>query len=261
MTKLLLTIGIFLTLTAYNYVPAAEPVNREDIVFEGQLLAVKEAVVRSRISSKVVKISVQEGDNVKKGHILGEIDDERAEQGLKLAEAGRERRKLEYEKALTDFEKVKTSVEKRSASTEDLKNAERGLKISELALKEAEIMLDTARKDYESTILRSPIEGNVTVILKRAGDKVFQDDELVRVVDLHELSLVGNLESRYYGKIKTGIEITFNADYIKDTFKTRIDKIVPYSENGKEFKISAIVQNGSLRLLPGTKVKCMIRLR
>lgn len=253
--------GILFLLVALNFAIGAEPAIVDEIKFEGKLLANKESVIRSRISGKVVKISVSEGDSVKKGQILGELDGEKAQQDLQLAEAEKEKRKLEYEKALAELEKIKKSAERRSASDEDVKNAERGLKIAELVLKEAEITAEKAQKDLESVILRSSIDGTVTLISRKVGDKVFPDDELLRIVDLYELSLVGTLESVYYGKIKTGMEIIFNADYLKDTFKTRVDKIVPFSETGKEFKIYGAVQNVSLKLLPGTKVNCIIRLR
>ena len=248
-------------LCAFNLAIGSEPAVVDEIKFEGKLLANKESVIRSRISGKVVKISVREGDSVKKGQILGELDGEKAEQELKLAEGEKERRKLEYEKAFAELEKIKKSAEKRSASNEDVKNAERGLKIAELALKEAEITMEKARKDLDSVILRSSMDGTITLISRKVGDKVFPDDELIRIVDLYELSLVGSPESVYYGKIKTGMEIIFNADYLKDTFKTRVDKIVPFSETGKEFKISATVQNVSLKLLPGSNVYCIIKIR
>ena len=239
---------------------ASEPATNEDLKFEGTLLPAKEALIRSRITGMVVKVLVKEGDTVKKGQVLMELDAEEVERALTLAQIAFERRKLENEKALAELERAKTLKEQKSISDDDYNNLERGLKVTELALKETEVAYEKARKDSESVILKTPIEGTVAILRKSAGDTVAENDEIIRVVDTHELSLVGVLDSSYYGRIKTGMEIIYKTDYLKESFKTRIEKIVTFSENGKEFKISAPVVNTSLKLLPGTTATCIIKL-
>jgi RND family efflux transporter MFP subunit len=259
--KRILSFCTLIVFSAVTYiVSASEPAQKEEIKFEGTLQPVKEAVIRSRISSKVIKLHVQEGDSVKKGQNLIELDGEETERALGLAQVAYERRKIEREKAIAELDKVKILKDKNAASDDELNNAERGLRITELALKEAEVALEKAQKDSESILLRAPINGTAASISKKNGDIVSEDDELVRMVDSQALSLVAVLDSVYYGKIKSGMEIIFTTDYLKESFKTRIEKVVPFSEKGKEFKISAAVSNANLRLLPGTKAKCIIKL-
>jgi len=113
----------------------------------------------------------------------------------------------------------------------------------------------------ESVSLRAPMGGIVVAVKKNAGDAVIEGQELAKIINSEKLLLVGVLDSRYYGKIKLGMEFTFTTDYLKEVFKARIEKIVPFSETGKEFKISAGVSNASLRLLTGTKATGIIELR
>jgi membrane fusion protein, multidrug efflux system len=260
--KTVCVIHLFIVLSIIPvFIMSSEPLPKEELNFEATLVPVKEAVIRSRITSKVVKVNVSEGEVVKKGQPLMELDAEEAERILQLAQVTYDRRKIEHEKALADFEKTKVLKENNSASDEEFKNAEHGMKITELALKEAEVMLDKAKKDSESAMLRATMEGTIVSVKKSAGDTVLERDELIRIINSEELSLAAVIDSSYYGKVKTGMEVTFKTDYLKESFKTRIDKVIPFSETGKEFKITAIVANTSLRLLPGTKAACVIRLR
>ena len=127
-----------------------------------------------------------------------------------------------------------------------------------LAVEEAEIDFRQATSKLESTVIISPFEGTIAGIERKVGDSATPGDGLVRIIDAQQLLLVTSISSDYYGMIKLGMGVSLKANYVKDILKTRVETIVPFSGNGDSFKVTAVIQNRGLKLLPGTDVKCFI---
>jgi len=245
--------------TLFSYAHSAE--NKNILKFIGTLHPRKDTIIESAISSTVIQTLVKEGDNVKKDQILLKMDAQEQEAELKLAEIALQHENIEYEKALSKFENAKEMHKRGSTTTEEMKNAEREAKITELSVKKAKITLEKVKKKYEAAVVSSPFDGTIVEISKNSGDSVKTGEKLLRINDSYELILIAILDSQYYGKIKKGTEITFTTEYTSGTFRTQIRRVVPYSSEGDNFKIIAIVPNAALKLLPGTQVTCFGRLR
>jgi len=253
--------AVSLLLTPLLLVRAAEAPKRDILEFSGILFPCRDTVIQSRITSQVDQILVREGDHVKEDQILIKLDTTNEALKLRMAEIEVEREKIDHEKALWEFNRGKALYERKAIDKEELDKARREQNLTELSVKEAEINLEKTRTILKSAIIRSPFDGTIAKISKYIGDSVTEGEELVRIVDLQELLLVAAVDSDYYGRVKKGTEITFKTEYTKEIFRTRIESIIPYSNEGDKFKITAVISNRALKLLPGTKVSCSIKLR
>lgn len=146
-------------------VTVAKPERRsvvEYVEFPGQTAAVGEVEVRARVSGYIVKIHFEDGQEVKQGDVLFEIDPrpyqlvlDRATGELAHARALAERAKTNLSRA----ERLRPS----GAVSEDLyEQAVAELKVQQACIQKAEAALDEAELNLEFTRVVSPIDGRVS---------------------------------------------------------------------------------------------------
>lgn len=141
-----------------NGVASFEPVHMEYYRLKGD-------------GGKVKKIYVQQGDIVKKGTPLIDLDLENGDLDLKYKE-------LAYQKTLMAMDQAKQSQDKDQ------------MKISLLELQIAEIELDKAREKLKNKQLIAGMDGKVIFIEDiKAGDMAKNDLELVGVADMSQMRL------------------------------------------------------------------------
>ncbi len=112
--------------------------------------AIQKADISFRVSGKIYKILVKEGDGVKKGQILAELDPTDFEIKLKDRQAS-------YDTAKANYERAKTLVKKGAISKVDHDNLR-------AKFHTAKANLDAARQDLTYTRLRASFDG---IIAKR----------------------------------------------------------------------------------------------
>ena len=261
MRTTLLAVGFAALLLFPAMAISAEISEKSVIEFEGVLRPFEDMVITSETSSKVVAVNVREGDHVKTDQVLIELDKTDQTMKLELAEIALEREKLKFDTALTEFEEAGGMNERSIASRAELDKAKREYQLAKLSMQEAQINLQKAKKNLQLTTIRSPIDGTIAAIAKKAGDSVVSGQELVHVIDAQELLLIAHIPSSCYGRVKKGMEIIFKTEYTEETFRTSVESIVPLAEDNDLFKITAVVVNRSFKLLPETGVSCSMKLR
>jgi len=146
-------------------VTVAKPEQRlivDYVEFPGQADAVGEVEIRARVTGYIVKIHFEDGQEVKQGDVLFEIDPrpyqlvlDRATGDLAHARALAERAKTNLSRA----ERLRPS----GAVSEDLyEQAVAELKVQQAAIQKAEAVLDEAELNLEFTRVVSPIDGRVS---------------------------------------------------------------------------------------------------
>ncbi|HEY8541701.1 MAG TPA: efflux RND transporter periplasmic adaptor subunit, partial [Pseudothermotoga sp.] len=135
------------------------------------------------VSGVVKKIYVKEGDTVKAGDLLVELDDTDY--------------RLSYLKALQNYELAKNSG-------------------SKLLIEQRQLELDIAKRDLDRCKITSPVDGIVTALNVEVNDYVSKGttvDVVARVVNVNNLYVSASVEEMDYSKIKVGqtASLTFEA--------------------------------------------------
>ena len=139
----------------------------------GYVVARRQATVASKITGRLVEVTVDEGMSVKDGQILARLDDANARHTLELAEAQRvaaESALKEIEVRLRDAEIDLSRVRKLvaagvdSQSSLDGAQAERDSQVARLDatradVKVAEREVAVRRQELEDTLIRAPFDG------------------------------------------------------------------------------------------------------
>lgn len=159
---------------------AKEVVDYEDFI--GRTDAVSRVEIRARVSGYLVKVSFTDGDIVKQGDLLYEIDPRPFQAVLDQAKGDVERLEAEAKLLVIQVDRYRKLVEKGAASQQDL-DEYLGKQASNIgALKAAEAKVEQATLNLDFTRITAPITGQISRTLLTVGNLVIADNTLLTTV-------------------------------------------------------------------------------
>lgn len=228
------------------------------IILSGRIEG-RETNISPKIQGRIIKLHKDEGDTVRQGEILCEIDSEQltarykasvettqayysaiaqARANLMKAQASYEKTKKDYERyssllkeelvSKSDFDRVKMQYESAQA---EVQAALKFITQTEASYRAAEQRLKEAQADLNETKIYSPADG---VILSRpveVGEVVNPGTVLYVLVDLNKLYVKVYVPEPDIGKIKIGLPARVYIDAYPDKyFNGRVTKIYEQAE-------------------------------
>ena len=131
-----------------------------------------DAEVRSNVSGMIIKKHVDEGDMVKKGELLMEVDHAPYQAAYNMAVANVNAAKIEVETSELTAASKANLCEKGIISEYESKLAENQLKAAKAKLEQAEAQLENAKINLDYSYITSPIDGVVGSISIGVGSLV-----------------------------------------------------------------------------------------
>lgn len=210
--------------------PQIGPVGR-GIELAGVLQASDSVTVRARVSGRLLGLAVQEGDRVRQGQTLGELD-------LTDARAKVLERQAALTASLADEANAQSRHEANLALTQKgflspvaLKGSDASLQAAKAARQSAQAQLDTARLRLSEAELTAPIAG---VIAKRqavVGEMLNPDQPILQVLHLALMELSASIAAADAGLLAVGQAVTVTVDEAAGLrAKGRIHRIGPASD-------------------------------
>jgi RND family efflux transporter MFP subunit len=190
------------------------PVNREATGF---VTSATDAVLSSQGAGTVESIRVKEGDRVRKGEILVELDRRELEARLSGARA-------EAENASVRYGRMKELYSTESVTRQELDNADRALKVARAAQAALEARLS------DQTV-RAPFDGIVTEKRIEAGEMAAPGRPLLRLVDDRRLRLDAAVPETEIQYLKPGDTVPVSLDALGGASVTgTVSRIDPSSD-------------------------------
>ncbi|TAN50130.1 MAG: efflux RND transporter periplasmic adaptor subunit [Methylococcaceae bacterium] len=214
----------------------------------GSLLADESALISAEIGGKVRGVHFMEGQPVKAGALLLQLDAE------------------EY-RATAEQSQAQAALDKLSLMRIDA--VRRRDLASQQALDEAKARWQqsqaVARRDQlhlAKTDIRAPFAGVAGLRLVSPGDYVSPGQALVNLEALDVLKLDFALPEHYAAKVAQGQKITFQVDaYPNETFAGELYAVDPrLDEQSRSLKLRARVANARQRLKPGMFARLVLQL-
>ena len=144
--------------------------------------AYEDLIVKAEVPGQVVKVLAEEGQIVKKGQIIIDLDDRDYKNRLARVEANYRLAKLDYDRNVSLAEKKVTSLAKLDSLEAQLKDLEAQLSEAELSLSRTKII--------------APIDGKVNEIKSKQGDFLSVGDPIVQIIQFDKVKVrVGVPES------------------------------------------------------------------
>ena len=224
------------------------PVERKTIVqavsASGKIQPVVQVEMSAYVSAEITQLPVKDGQRVKKGDLLVELDSTRyratrdgyvasvtaAQSQLKLA-------KVNLEQAKRDYERMENLHKQGLVSKSDLETALTKLEVQETMVRSAQdeirragAQLRLAGDDVSKTVLNSPIDGVIIALNKEVGEMVvgsgFTRDVIMTVADLSTMEIEVEVDENDVPDVKIGQVATVTIDaFPKQKFEGKVTAI------------------------------------
>ena len=221
-------------------VARAEALTLADDVFAvGSLKSRQGVTLRPEASGRVARLGFGDGDRVKRGQVLVQLDDalQQAQLQQAQAQASIARTNLQRSRELVAQNFVSQSVVDQNLASQQVAD-------SQVALAQAQ----AARMR-----VLAPFDGTLGIRSVQVGDYVKDGADLVSIEDLSGLHVEFALPERYVAQVRTGQAVELSLDALPgQVFKGRIDALDSQVDpNGRSLRVRAAVENRGALLKPG----------
>ncbi len=249
--------------------------------FSGALEALAEFVVAPKVSGRVEKLFVNLSDTVRRGQVVGELENAeyvqavaQAKADLVVAKANLAMSKSALEIANREFERTKELL-KRGIASDSESDAARADQLSKQAqLEVADAQVTKAASSLETANIRigytkvtaSWTGGNdYRLVAERyldEGQTVAANAPLLLIVELHPIVGVVYVTEKDYARLRPGQVVSLTTDaYPGERFPGRIDRIAPvFSKSTRQARVEMTIENPQHRLKPGMFIRATVVL-
>lgn len=238
------------------------PVKRQGFVITvtatstGTIKSDREVKITAQRIGEISRLLVEEGDVVKPGSTIAELDTNEVYLNLQVAQASLDRARAvlkEVEARLKRFNELK---EKGYAAQLDIDSIHREDDVADATAKEARNSLSIAKLNYDYSFIKSPISGVITSRPVKLGETVMKGSLVVSVVSTEDLYIEAFVDEADVAKVRLGQEVNVTMDaYQGKAFKGSVYMISPVVLGGKQetrtFEVRTRLREKGIIVKPG----------
>jgi len=233
----------------------------------GNLIGLQTVDVAPRTNGRLLTVSVQMGDPVRRGQVIGKIEDReiveqvsQAEASLLVSKATIRQREADLNVAKVNFDRSKNLFERQLLAKQALDDAESRylaaeaqIDLSKAQLAQAEARLQELKINLQNTTVTSPVDGFVGKRNVDPGAMVSQNTPIASVVDISKLKMVVNVVEKDIRLVTVGDSGDVDVDaYPGEKFRGRIARVAPVLDPATRTATMEIeIANNDQRLKPG----------
>ncbi len=146
-----------------RWIKVAETTTKQVRMISGTTKPVDQTALSFAVGGTVEKVEVKLGDQVKKGQVLAELDQQPFVLGVRDAEAGLSKAQANVVERRANYERYVALYESNNASKAELDEARASFDSAKSQVKAATAQLGLARRDLRKTQLKAPYNGIISV--------------------------------------------------------------------------------------------------
>jgi membrane fusion protein (multidrug efflux system) len=199
----------------------------------------------AKVSGRVQRILVEEGDWVREGQVLAELENDRERVQLRQAElkVEEEQRELTRREALLEKHLVTEEQFEATRGSHDLATTDRDL---------AKIALD-------ETLIKAPFDGQVTARKIVPGQHVNAFEPLVTLVDFEPLRVRIHLPESIARRVSAGDRVLVSPESADDPIPAIVERVAPVVDPATStVRLTLLVQGARGKALVGGFVKVRV---
>jgi len=227
----------------------------EKVSASGTVQPVTEVKVAPEVSGEIIELLIAEGDSVTRGKTLVKIRPDTWQSRLERAEAGLSQQRANLEQSKANLSRAKATAiraegefkrneklwnekviseadwqlakQNYEVSKNDVSSAEQSVEAAHYVIRSTEASLREAREDFRKTTVLSPMDGVVSKLIVKNGERVvgtatMAGTEMLRIADLHKMEVRVDVNENDIVRVQVG-----------DTALIDVDA---YASQKKEFK-------------------------
>jgi len=187
-----------------------------------------EVTLSAQRTGKVIKLPVKEGDIVKAGALIAQLDltEESVQTENVLAQS-----KATFLESKKSLNRVKSLFEKGMVAQQDLDGARRAY---EVAKSQYESSVEDVKVKHDYSVIRAPFNGVISKKYSEVGELVLPGKQIVTLVDPDKIYVLATIDEVDVGRLRLGQPVMTTVDaFPGEKFPGTIRQISPIISGGK----------------------------
>jgi RND family efflux transporter MFP subunit len=221
-------------------------------ILSGELRPQREAKIRAELGGSMLEVTVEEGQNIARGALLGRIETRTLDDARQSAASAVRNAENQLGVAQREVERTEKLVNAGAIAARDLDLAKSQVSAVEAQLADAKARLASAERQLGDAVIRAPIGGIVSMKSVNVGDVVSPGTELFTVIDPSSMRLEAAVPSEDLSELRIGAAVEFTVRGYDQTFAGRIERIAPQADpTTRQVPIFVTIPNVGGRLVAG----------
>ncbi|MDT0496048.1 efflux RND transporter periplasmic adaptor subunit [Algiphilus sp. W345] len=245
----------------------------------GYVVARRQATVSAKITGKVTKVLIEEGQHVQAGEIMAELEDATESAQLNLSRARLEASRSELRQLQVQLDDAQRTLRRNrelaerklvSQSLLDTSQAEAEALEAQLAtarenVRVAQRQVDVSQRNLDETTVRAPFAGVVTVKAAQVGEIVsplsagggYTRTGIGTIVDMDSLEIEVDVNENFINRVQSGQKTTATLNaYPEWKIPARVIAVIPTADRSKAtIKVRVEILEKDARILPEMGVR------
>jgi HlyD family secretion protein len=246
---------------------ATEARLKDAVRLTGTVRPVDSVGLKSEVSGRILSIPVKEGDSVKKGQLLVQLDPEPFQLKCDRAALQVERAQLVLRTAQRDVARLQSLVASGTVSKDQIEDLETARSKADLDVRDARISLREARKDLANSRIVSPMTGQLIALEVAEGEVAASavgansGTLLGTVADPSRMKVVVEVGELDFPRLRLGMPVEISTEAIagrplkgKVTFISSSARPSATSGSIQVFPVEVTADEEANKLVPGMTV-------
>jgi HlyD family secretion protein len=237
----------------------------------GIIEAISSVEIKSKASGEILLLGAEVGDLVKKGSILGQIDQRTPKNILDQAKSDLEASRVRLENAKSQYDRGKELHDNGSISDKDYEDIQESYAQAKSSVVRTEVSYENAKIALDDTIVRSPVQGTIISRPVEVGQVISSPTSavgggtiLMIMADLSKVRVRALVDEIDVGKVSIGqiVSIKVAAYRDKEFFGTvsKIEPLAKVEQNVTTFPVLIDIDNNENLLLLGMNTDVVIEV-
>lgn len=237
--------------------------------YTGTIEPLRKMIITPEVGGKLVKIHVEEGDQVREGDLLAELDTRSIKLQLEQALGGLEAAEANAKDAEKNLRRMERLHEEKAVSEQQLEKVVLAYKSAEAQLRQARAAVNLARHNLDVSIMRAPFSGIVASKNAEEGDVLnpmmggfAPDSGVLTLMDYHKVKIEIEAAQEDVVLIQKGLPAFLHVSAYPDrVFEGQVTVVNPAADPvSKKFKVEIQVENTGFLLRPNTFGKVSLEI-
>lgn len=225
---------------------------RSKVASPGKIRPVTEVQISSDVPGRVVSLPVTEGQQVKKGQLLVQIDPLSYKAQVNQSKANLAQARASLYQSEAQWKRTQQLFKRQLISRQEMETAQAQYRLDRARVDQAKAALDQAIDELGNTTILAPIAGTITNLIIESGEIVvtgtmnMQGTVLMVIADLSEMRAECEVDEADIASIRNGQHAEIEVDAFPDTLFSGTVEEIGYAPESQTQSDQPGTQSGSM---------------